>query len=150
MQRIAAYALCRRDEHILLARWVSPDGVQRHWTLPGGRVEHGEDPYDTVVREVREETGYDTRVDALLGVSSRIIIMDYSDPPGAEMHAVSIFYEAAVTGGTLRDEIGGSTDLARWVPLTQVPALERAVIVDTGIALYRDRPPTGRTPSAGS
>ncbi|WP_308159672.1 NUDIX domain-containing protein [Micromonospora sp. C81] len=49
--------MCLRDEDLLLARWVSPDGARRHWTLPGGGVEHAEDPFDAVVREVTEETG---------------------------------------------------------------------------------------------
>lgn len=28
-----------------------------NWTLPGGKVEHAEDPFDAMVREVAEETG---------------------------------------------------------------------------------------------
>jgi 8-oxo-dGTP diphosphatase len=65
--RVAAYGVCWHDGSVLLARYVSPDGAQRHWTMPGGKVEHGEDPYDTVVREVAEETGYRVVVDGLLG-----------------------------------------------------------------------------------
>lgn len=38
--------------------------------LPGGGVEFGEHPRDTDVREVREETGCDVTVGALLGVHS--------------------------------------------------------------------------------
>jgi ADP-ribose pyrophosphatase YjhB (NUDIX family) len=34
-------------------------------------VEHGEDPYDAVVREVAEETGYQVLVEQPLGVDSR-------------------------------------------------------------------------------
>src|SRR4051812_25063523 len=66
--RLAAYGVCIVDERMLLARYVSPDGRQRHWTLPGGKVEHAEDPYDAVVREVAEETGYVIGIDRLLGV----------------------------------------------------------------------------------
>ena len=69
--RLAAYAVCPRGDDLLIARWISGDGSQRHWTLPGGKVEHGEDPYVAVVREVAEETGYDVEVEALLGVDSR-------------------------------------------------------------------------------
>src|SRR5689334_20001167 len=107
MQRIAAYAICRRDDSILLARFVSPDGKLRHWTLPGGRVEELEDPYDAVVREMREETGYEARADDLLGVDSRTIVMDYSDPPGRLLHAIGVFYSVTITGGSLRHETDG-------------------------------------------
>jgi ADP-ribose pyrophosphatase YjhB (NUDIX family) len=50
--RLAAYGVCLRQDRMLLARYVSPDGARRHWTLPGGKVEHGEDPCDAVAREV--------------------------------------------------------------------------------------------------
>ena len=72
--RLAAYAVCIRDARVLLAHYQGT-----HWTLPGGRVEHAEDPLDTVVREVAEETGYDAVVERLLGVDSRVI-------PAAEAH----------------------------------------------------------------
>ncbi|MEU8816953.1 NUDIX hydrolase [Actinoplanes sp. NPDC048796] len=146
MQRLAAYALCLRPDSILLAHWVSPDGARAHWTLPGGGVDEREDPYDAVVREVEEETGYTAEVSALLGVDSRVIVMDYSDPPGRLLHAVCVLYEVTLTGGVLRDETGGSTDQARWIPLSEVPSLDRSVIVDTGLALVRERPATGHVP----
>lgn len=40
------------------------------WTLPGGGLEHGEDPLTGVVREVYEETGYHITPGELIGVYS--------------------------------------------------------------------------------
>lgn len=48
---MAAYAVCVRDDEILLARWVDRAGAKR-WTLPGGGMDYGEEPVATVVREV--------------------------------------------------------------------------------------------------
>ncbi|MFI6783132.1 NUDIX hydrolase [Micromonospora sp. NPDC050276] len=142
--RVAAYAVCWRDEHLLLARWVSPDRVRRHWTLPGGGVEHAEDPFDAVVREVAEETGYEAQVEQLLGVNSRTRHVEgRHDPDGVELHMLAVFYRAGIVGGELRSETGGTTDLARWVPLAQVVTLERSVVVDIGLELHRSTPPTG-------
>jgi ADP-ribose pyrophosphatase YjhB (NUDIX family) len=42
--KLAAYAVCQVDDRMLLARYVSPNGDERHWTLPGGKIENGEDP----------------------------------------------------------------------------------------------------------
>ncbi|MEV4663007.1 NUDIX domain-containing protein [Micromonospora echinofusca] len=141
--RVAAYGVCLRDEHFLLARYVSPDGSQRHWTLPGGKVEHAEDPFDAVVREVAEETGYEVQVEQLLGVDSRARYVEWGGPDGAELHSVGVFYRVSVTGGELRAETDGSTDLARWIPLAGVGALDRSVVIDVGLALHRRAPLTG-------
>lgn len=141
--RVAAYGLCLQDEQVLLARYVSPDGAVRHWTLPGGGVEHGEDPYAAVAREVTEETGYQVRVEQLLGVDSRTRRGD------AEVfQTIGIFYRVAIIGGQLRHEVGGSTDLPAWTPVKEVPGLPRAVIVDVGLELYHTQPPAGYVPLA--
>ncbi|MEU5090937.1 NUDIX hydrolase [Streptomyces sp. NPDC021356] len=143
--RVAAYAVCVRDGRMLLARWVARDGARR-WTLPGGGMEHGEDPYDTVIREAEEETGYAVEPVALLGVDS--IRRTYPRPLGshADFHGLRIVYEAQVTGGDLRHETGGSTDMAAWHDLDAVPELQRVGLVDVGLRLWRERPAAGRVP----
>ncbi|MDG4772026.1 NUDIX hydrolase [Solwaraspora sp. WMMD792] len=141
--RVAAYAVCVDQEQLLLARFVSPGGSRRHWTLPGGKVEHAEDPVDAVVREAAEETGYQVEVESLLGVDSRTVPAQRRLPGRGERHNLGVFYRVRVVGGALRPEVGGSTDLAQWVPLSQVPQLTRAVIVDVGLELDRTRPPSG-------
>jgi 8-oxo-dGTP pyrophosphatase MutT (NUDIX family) len=41
--KLAAYGVCRRDDQVLSARFVSHDGASKYWTLPGGKVEHAAD-----------------------------------------------------------------------------------------------------------
>jgi 8-oxo-dGTP pyrophosphatase MutT (NUDIX family) len=144
--RVAAYAVCVRDGRMLLARWVAGDGSRR-WTLPGGGMDHGEDPYDTVIREAEEETGYAVELVALLGVDSMLRSHPRRLGPPGDFHALRIVYEARVTGGELRHETNGSTDMAAWHPLDEVPALDRVALVDVGLRLWRERPPVGRVGS---
>lgn len=138
---MAAYAVCVRDGQLLLARSPADDGG-REWVLPGGGMDHGEDPLDTVVREVEEETGYRAEMTALLGVDSLRIPFHPGGPLGSrvDFHSLRILYEGRITGGTLRPEVDGSTDLAAWHPLADVPALRRIPLVDTALRLWRDRP----------
>ena len=128
-QRVAAYAVVVRAEEVLLARWTSPRGPE--WTLPGGGLDFGEDPADAAVREVREETGYTVRLEDLLFVNSFRRVLP--DAP-VDFHAIQIVYTATVVGGELCHEIGGSTDMAAWHPIADVPALTRVQLVDMGLA----------------
>ncbi|MEU6814991.1 NUDIX hydrolase [Streptomyces sp. NPDC046860] len=146
--RVAAYAVCVRDGQLLLARSPAPGGGHE-WVLPGGGAEFGEDPYDTVRREVTEETGYRVEVTDLLGVhTGRVVLPGRFPARPVDHHGVRILYAARVTGGELRNEVNGSTDLAAWHDLTAVTGLTRVSLVDNALRLWRERPPTGRLGAA--
>ncbi|MBM4824569.1 MULTISPECIES: NUDIX hydrolase [Streptomyces] len=143
--RVAAYAVCVRDGQLLLARSPAPDGTPE-WVLPGGGMEHGEDPHETVVRELAEETGYRVEVTGLLGVDSSRHVWPARRPFGraVDHHGLRIVYEGRVVGGDLAHEVNGSTDMAAWHDLDAVPALRHIRLVDIALRLWRERPATGR------
>jgi ADP-ribose pyrophosphatase YjhB (NUDIX family) len=140
--RLAAYAVCIGDGRVLLACSVSPKG-ESNWTLPGGRVEHAEDPFDAVIREVAEETGCDAVVERLLGVDSRVIPAADRLAGGPEHQNVGIFYQVRITGGQLRPEPNGETAESVWTPIPDVACLRRSSLVDIGLALAQTVPATG-------
>ncbi|MFH9425721.1 NUDIX hydrolase [Streptomyces sp. NPDC017529] len=143
--RLAAYAVCIEDGRVLLARHVPPVG-QSNWTLPGGRVEHAEDPFDAVIREFAEETGCEAVVERLLGVDSRVIPA-VEARTGAEHQNVGIFYRVRITGGRLRPEPNGETAESVWTPFLDIARLRRSSLVDVGLALAQSAPATGHVAS---
>ncbi len=138
--RVAAYAVIVDDEErVLLAHWN--EGRRAAWTMPGGGIEAGEEPEHAARREVLEETGYRVEIEELLGIHSRVIPASHRIPDGAEgpLHTLRIVYRARVTGGHLRNEVGGSTDRAEWFPLTAVDALQRVKLVDIALSMAGHR-----------
>ncbi len=90
------------------------------WALPGGGHDIGEFIADTVVREVREETGIDVEVTGLVGLyTNPRHVMAYDD--GEVRQQFSIAFRARPIGGQLR----GSSESreVRWVPLDRLASL---------------------------
>ncbi|MDX3800472.1 NUDIX hydrolase [Streptomyces sp. AK04-3B] len=142
--RLAAYAVCIEGRRVLLARHVPPVG-ESCWTLPGGRVEHAEDPFDAVIREVAEETGCDAVVERLLGVDSRVIPAAERAISGRPEHQnVGVFYRVRITGGRLRPEPNGEIAESVWTPIADVARVRRSSLVDVGLSLARTLPATCR------
>ncbi|MQA96245.1 MAG: NUDIX domain-containing protein [Streptosporangiales bacterium] len=119
---MVAYAVSIEDGRVLLAHHASSN-----WTLPGGRGEHAEDPFDAEIREVAEETGCDAVVERLLGVDSRVIpAAEHTIPGGPEHQNVGIYYQVRITGGQLRPEPNAETAESVWTPIPKVACLRRA------------------------
>jgi ADP-ribose pyrophosphatase YjhB (NUDIX family) len=66
-------------------------------------------------REFIEETGLEVEVGPLHGVLSDITEM----PSGTNLHTVRLIYGIRAYSGALRNEVGGSSDIARWITLEE-------------------------------
>lgn len=119
-QRIAAYAVIIRDDRILLSRlapWIAKDEL---WALPGGGLDHGEDPRDAVVREIYEETGLEAAVSETARVYSAHLPSTHRGGRRFDYHALRIVYDGWVPTDAPDPhvvEVGGSTVEARWHPI---------------------------------
>jgi ADP-ribose pyrophosphatase YjhB (NUDIX family) len=108
------------------------------WALPGGGHEIGESIAETVLREVKEETGYDVEVTGITGIyTNPRHVMAYDD--GEVRQQFSIAFSARVVGGHPRT----STESKRveWV----TPEDARSLPMHPGMRLrlrhYLDRRP---------
>ncbi|HVL64665.1 MAG TPA: NUDIX domain-containing protein [Actinomycetota bacterium] len=109
---VAVGAVVVADGRLLMVRRGRAPAVGR-WSLPGGRVEHGEKLADAVAREVREETGLTVDVAELVGV------FEVTAPE----HFVILDYRAHASA-PLRPTPAGDAAEARWVPLDEICELE--------------------------
>ncbi len=128
-QRVAAYALLTRGEEVLLTRMSARTRIEGRWTLPGGGVDHGEDPRDALRREIYEETGLTAEPGRVLDVHATHFTGARADGLVEDYHGIHLIFAADLDessrGATPHVvEVGGSTDHAEWVPL------ERALTLD--------------------
>ena len=123
VQRLAAYAVIVRGDRILLSRLAERVTKHELWTLPGGGVDHGEDPRAAVVREIYEETGLHAEV----GETAHVFSMHLSDTwrrgRRVDAHSVRMVYDGWVASDAPDPrvvEIDGSTADAAWQPIADV------------------------------
>ena len=110
----------------LRGRWVAaairPAGKREGvWALPKGIVGRGEDPAETALREVEEETGARGRLGEKLGDVKYVYTW-----AGQRVFKVVSFYLVRYSGGRLGDLPAATrheVDEVRWLPLEELPKL---------------------------
>jgi ADP-ribose pyrophosphatase YjhB (NUDIX family) len=91
-----------------------------YWSIPGGSMEPGESIADTIVREVREETGIEAEVERILGVYSNPRHVSVYDD-GEVRQQFSLCFLCLAVGGELRTSKESSE--VRFVDLDEAEAL---------------------------
>lgn len=146
-QRVAAYAVILRerdgDVEVLLSRLAPRVSRAELWTLPGGGLDHGEDPRAALIREVHEETGLVATVGETAHVYSAHLPRASRDGQLVDAHAIRIVYDGWVAPDAPAPqvmEIDGSTVEAAWKPLSAVLAGDVPVATLVGEALAQHGP----------
>lgn len=128
---VAVGAVAIRDRELLMIR-RGHGPAAGEWSIPGGRVEFGEDLREAVVREVAEETGLEVVVERFLGWGERI----GTDP--SPHHFVILDFLVDVLDPTQSPRAGDDAAEVSWIPFDEL-AETRIVdgllefLADTGI-----------------
>jgi ADP-ribose pyrophosphatase YjhB (NUDIX family) len=101
------------ESRVLLVR-EREDG---RWTLPGGWADVGDAPSEAVVRETKEESGYDVRVVKLAMLYDR----DRHGHPPIPFHSYKLFFLCELAGGEPR--ASGETDGVGFFAEDDLPPL---------------------------
>lgn len=107
---VISVAVVARNEQGIAA--IYPPG-ETGVGLPAGLVEYGEDPAESAIREVFEETGLEVKIIDCLGW----IFVNRTSWPGP---MIQILYEAEIIGGHIK---GSDEGAARIIPLAEFPAI---------------------------
>ncbi|MFF8614120.1 NUDIX hydrolase [Streptomyces sp. NPDC015350] len=131
--RVSAYAVAVTEDRLLLTQLSdsSPVFLPGLWHLPGGGIDPGEQPEQTLARELYEETGLELRearlVDARSYTAHRL---------GVHWHLVGLFYRVELAPGALAvTKADDSTSAVAWLPLADLarPQLSPAAIDALGM-----------------
>jgi ADP-ribose pyrophosphatase YjhB (NUDIX family) len=94
---VGSSAVVVDDEGRILLQRRSDSG---NWALPGGAMDIGETLAQSVIREVKEETGFDVRIERIVGIySDPAHVFAYED--GEVRQEFSICLACAIVGGIL-------------------------------------------------
>lgn len=127
LQPGVAAVIINADGHVLL-QLRSDD---RTWGLPGGAMEPGEEPAETLVREVREETALEVVPERIVGVyGGPDFRVRY--PNGDEAAILSVTFACRPVAGEPRVNDDESLEVRYFAPdaLPAMPARHRTRIQD--------------------
>lgn len=94
----AVKGIVRHDNRILIVQRAAADSGGGTWECPGGKIDFGEQPEDSLIREIREETGLTVTVDKIAYTSS---ILTH---PDRQVILLVYFCTAVTSSVTLSEE----------------------------------------------
>ncbi len=112
--RVRVSVIVIEEGKILLVRHEKRG--KTYWVLPGGGVDYGETLEEAVVRELKEETNLDIKVD-------KLVLVDDFIPEDRHRHVVDLYFTAKVVGGELKLGADSIMREVRYFPIEELADL---------------------------
>lgn len=115
-RHLGVYGLIIEDNKVLLVK-KSRGAYTGKLDLPGGSIEHGEKPEETLKRELLEETNCNIKDYKLLDANSVIVEWIHHDKLES-MHHIGIIYDVKIENHNIKKDADGQDSLgANWYNL---------------------------------
>jgi ADP-ribose pyrophosphatase YjhB (NUDIX family) len=102
--KVVCNALILDNEKFVLVKEAQKH-VYGKWNIPGGHPDINENIFDAVIREVKEETNLDIKLDGIIGI--------YQHKSQLGNNVIKILFKASPIAGELRFQRGELLD-AKW------------------------------------
>lgn len=123
--RVSLKAFVRDEQGRIL---VCKEGIDAHWSLPGGGWEHGETDEACLKRELYEELGYEGNI------SYKLLSTEVFDVPFLEAQVLWIVYDVQLDHQV--DTIGDHTTEVMYIDPEEFKASEFGTIEQAQAAIY--------------
>lgn len=99
------------------------------YCLPGGHVKIGEDSQNAVIREIKEETGYDTQISELVSLTENF----FNRKNGTRIHELGFYYLLNLEQNekiietkyeTVEDNEDNVKLQLEWIPISELDKIE--------------------------
>ena len=131
-----AGAVIEKEGKILLVK-ETKNIAKDMWSLPAGWIEMGENPFDAVAREVKEETGYNFKPSHLLGIVS-LYKPNLKEKFNITPHSIKIIFVGDISEEKA-DKLADDISEVKWFSPEQIYKMDNSKLRDIAIKkLVRD------------
>ena len=121
---VGAYGIMIKDNKIALVR-KARGGYKGKLDLPGGGIEHTEQSFESLKREIREEAGIGITNYKLLDVVATNIKWEMEPDLWEDLHHIGILYTVETNESSLKSDADGlDSDGANWYNLNELNKTE--------------------------
>lgn len=117
---VGSYGIIINDEKIVLIK-KARGGYKGKLDLPGGGIEHLENPCETLKREIMEEVGVGVENYSLLDVTATNIKWEIEKDLYEDLHHIGVLYKVSVDNFNLKNDADGlDSDGANWYNISEL------------------------------
>lgn len=110
---VAVHLLLISDNKILLIKRINTGYCDNMYSLPAGHIEKGENVFDAMIRETKEEINID--------ISKELEVVQVMNRKGTDQERIDYFFLAKKWNGIINNNEANKCSDINWFPINKLP-----------------------------